>query len=72
MKISHFFKFSIFSFFIFLILQSCVSKKNILYVQDINAKDISKVFSAENLFQENDILKIDVTSLEMEASITIQ
>jgi len=69
MKISHFFKFSIFSFFIFFILQSCVSKKNILYLQDINAKDISKVFSAENLFQENDILKIDVTSLEMEASL---
>ena len=67
--ISHFFKFSIFSFFIFFILQSCVSKKNILYLQDINAKDISKVFSAENLFQENDILKIDVTSLEMEASL---
>ena len=69
MKISHFFKFSIFSFIIFLILQSCVSKKNILYLQDINAKNISRVFSAENLFQENDILKIDVTSLEMEASI---
>jgi polysaccharide biosynthesis/export protein len=38
-------------------------------MQDINDKDISKVFSSKNLFQENDILKIDVTSLEMEASI---
>jgi polysaccharide biosynthesis/export protein len=69
MKIFHLFKFTTFSFFSLLIIQSCVSKKNILYLQDINSKDISKVFSAENLFQENDILKIDVTSLEMEASL---
>ena len=56
-------------FLLFCSLQSCVSKKKVLYMQDINARDISKVFSSENLFQENDILKIDVTSLEMEASI---
>ena len=52
-----------------LILQSCVSKKQVLYMQDLNVTDVSKVFSSENFFQENDILKIDVTSLEMEASI---
>ena len=38
-------------------------------MQDINTSDISKVFSSENLLQENDILKIDVTSFEMNASI---
>jgi polysaccharide export outer membrane protein len=38
-------------------------------MQDLNVTDVSKVFSSENFFQENDILKIDVTSLEMKASI---
>ena len=51
------------------LLQSCVSKKQVLYVQDINAIDITEVTSSEYAFQENDILKIDVTSLEMKASI---
>ena len=38
-------------------------------MQDLNVTDVSKVFSSENFFQENDILKIDVTSLEMKASL---
>ena len=50
-------------------LTSCVSKKNVLYMQDLNFTDVSKVFSSENFLQENDILKIDVTSLEMKASL---
>ena len=56
-------------FLLFCSLQSCVSKKQVLYMQDLNATDVSKVFSSENFFQENDILKIDVTSLEMKASL---
>ena len=48
---------------------SCVSKKQVLYLQDINVADISKVFSSENFFQENDILKIDISSIEMKASL---
>jgi polysaccharide export outer membrane protein len=56
-------------FLLFCSLQSCVSKKQVLYMQDINVTDVSKVFSSENFFQENDILKIDVTSLEMKASL---
>jgi len=51
------------------ILCSCVSKKELLYLQDIQALNISKVLSSKNSLQENDILKIDVTSLEIEASI---
>ena len=47
---------------------SCVSKKNVLYVQDYDAIDISKITTSQNTIQENDILKIDVTSLEMNAS----
>ena len=56
-------------FLICILLESCVSKKQVLYMQDINAIDISEVTSSEYTLQENDILKIDVTSLEMKASI---
>ena len=48
---------------------SCVSKKELLYLQDIQALNNSKVLSSKNTLQENDILKIDVTSLEIDASI---
>ena len=54
---------------LFLLLESCVSKKQVLYVQDLNATDVSEITFLQNTFQENDILKIDVTSLEMRASI---
>ena len=62
-------------FFIFLIIgflfffSSCVSKKELLYLQDIQNYNNSKLFSSQNSLQENDILKIDVTSLELSASI---
>ena len=49
-------------------LSSCVSKKELLYFQDIQSYNNSKVISSQNILQENDILKIDVTSLEMSAS----
>ena len=48
---------------------SCVTKKKILYLQDIKTIDVSKLSSSQHTFQENDILKIDVTSLEPKASI---
>ena len=50
-------------------LCSCVSKKELLYLQDIQALKNSKVIYSQNILQENDILKIDVTSLEANASI---
>jgi len=49
-------------------LCSCVTKKELLYLQDIQALNNSEVISSKNSFQENDILKIDVTSLEIDAS----
>ena len=52
-----------------LLFSSCVSKKKVLLMQDINEVDISKVTTFQNIIQENDILKIDITSLEMNASI---
>lgn len=48
---------------------SCVSKKEVLYLQDIQTFNNSEVISSQNTLQENDILKIDVSSLEMNASI---
>jgi polysaccharide export outer membrane protein len=51
-----------------LILQSCVSKKQVLYMQDIINTDVSKVSSTFNTLQENDIIKIEVSSMEMKAS----
>ena len=48
---------------------SCVSKKNLYYVQDIQSYNNSEVISSQNIIQENDILKIDVTSLELSASL---
>ena len=50
-------------------LCSCVSKKELLYLQDIQALKNSKVIYSQNILQENDILKIDVISLEANASI---
>ena len=52
-----------------LIFNSCVSKKQVLYFQDIINHDISKISSSQNILQENDILQIDVTSFEMKASV---
>ena len=40
-----------------------------MYLQDIQDYNNSEVISSKNILQENDILKIDVTSLEMNASI---
>ena len=52
-----------------LLISSCVSKKKLILVQDLTDYDISKVTSSQTTLQENDILKIDVTSLELKASI---
>jgi polysaccharide biosynthesis/export protein len=52
-----------------LLFSSCMSKKQFLYFQDIQTYDNSKVILSQNILQENDILKIDVTSLEMKASL---
>lgn len=50
-------------------LSSCISKKQVLYMQDLNNEDINSVISSQHILQENDILNISVTSLELKASI---
>ena len=56
-------------FFLIILFNSCKTAKDILYIQDLNSTDISKVYSSQNILQENDILKIDVSSLEIKASV---
>ena len=51
------------------LISSCVSKKQVILMQDLDDLDIIKVTSSLNTFQENDILKIEVTSIERKASI---
>lgn len=63
------FKYTIPILFLIILFNSCKTAKDILYIQDLNSTDISKVFSSQNILQENDILKIDVTSLEIKASV---
>ncbi len=52
-----------------LILQSCTSKKDVLYLQNATAMDASSLTFADIALQPNDILKITVGSLVPEAAI---
>jgi polysaccharide export outer membrane protein len=49
--------------FIFLMLQSCMTKKDVLYVQDINVYAGSNVPYVATKIQPNDILNIEVSDL---------
>lgn len=49
--------------FILLVLQSCMTRKEVLYVQDINAYSNSNVAYVATKIQPNDILKIDISDL---------
>ena len=53
----------------FLILQSCTSKKDVLYLQNANRVDAISVNLSEITIQPNDILKITVGSLVPEAAL---
>jgi polysaccharide export outer membrane protein len=50
-------------------MQSCVSKKEILYLQDIDTNPAMEVASNITTLQPNDILKIDVGALIPEAAL---
>jgi len=52
-----------------LMLQSCVSKKAVFYLQDEEALDASKANLKDIIIQPNDILKITVSSLVPEAAV---
>ena len=52
-----------------LFLNSCASKKDILYLQDIDAKGVGPIVYQSSKIQPNDILKITVESLSPEAAL---
>jgi polysaccharide biosynthesis/export protein len=52
-----------------LLLQSCVSKKEILYLQDIDSNPTHEVILNTTTLQPNDILKIEVGALMPEAAL---
>ena len=53
----------------FLILQSCTSKKDVLYLQNAKMLDATSINLSEITIQPNDILKITVGSLVPEAAL---
>ena len=53
----------------FFVLSSCASKKEILYLQDIDNYPDGQVLNNNNYLQPNDILKIDVGALIQEAAL---
>ena len=52
-----------------LLLQSCVSKKKILYLQDIDSNPAYDVILNTTTLQPNDIIKIEVSALMPEAAL---
>lgn len=51
------------------VLASCASKKEVLYLQDIDAKGAGEINYQQTTIQPNDILKITVESLSPEAAL---
>ncbi|WP_415376884.1 polysaccharide biosynthesis/export family protein [Patiriisocius sp. Uisw_017] len=62
-------KVKIFALLLLVFLQSCKSKKEILYMQDINAYNNTKANYTNATLQPNDILKITVGALVPETAI---
>ena len=69
MKIKKVLKINLFVFGFIILLQSCVSKKEILYMQDIDAYNPMDISYSLNTLQVDDILNIHVGALIPEAAI---
>ena len=67
MKLHNLLKFTIIA--LFLVLQSCVSKKEMLYMQDLESFNNTEVTFTNHTLQVDDILKISVGALMPEAAI---
>ena len=61
---------SLFSLLILILLYSCSSKRQLVYVDNINVGDINKVnFNIKNNIEIGDVLKIEVNTALPEASV---
>ena len=69
MKINYLYKTIFPLLFMIIFLQSCVSKKQMLYLQDIAAFNNTEVAHNNHTLQVDDILRISVSSLVPEASM---
>ncbi|WP_299119755.1 polysaccharide biosynthesis/export family protein [uncultured Winogradskyella sp.] len=61
--------FKILGFFCLFFLASCASKKEVLYLQDIEVNKASSIPYQSATIQPNDILKVTIGSLEPEAAL---
>ena len=69
MKIRYLYKTIFPLLFIIMFLQSCVSKKEMLYLQDLESFNNTEVTFANHTLQVDDILKISVGALMPEAAL---
>ena len=69
MKPIYYLKFTLLSFVSLLLLQSCVSKKQMLYLQDVDTVNSQEVTYNNHTLQVDDILKIIVGTLIPEAAL---
>ena len=57
------------SFFLFLVITSCSTKKEVIYLQDIQKKQIEAISYLNPTIQSNDILKVNIGALIPETAI---
>tara|TARA_B100001059_G_scaffold7672_1_gene6407 strand:- start:2872 stop:3648 length:777 start_codon:yes stop_codon:yes gene_type:complete len=62
-------KLNVFALVILMLLQSCMSKKNIHYLQDISEQPVVNIQVNNYIIQPNDILKIDIGAMLMETAL---
>ena len=67
--IQHIVKFTFLALLTLILLQSCVSKKEMLYLQDVESYNNTEVAFPNHTLQVDDILKISVGALMPEAAI---
>ena len=67
--IQHIIKFTFLPLLAFILLQSCVSKKEMLYLQDVESFNNTEVTIHNHTLQVDDILKISVGALMPEAAL---
>ena len=69
MNFQYFVKHLLLIFSIFTLFQSCVSKREMLYLQDVESFNNTEVIYTNHTLQVDDILKISVSALMPEAAL---